>query len=181
MVDVRGDGSCWAYAVLVGLGLLDHRGQAVPSQRDLRRTAALRQHMVAEWLRDPRSYEGFTIEEVYEHQLSPRYSASGDLAQFGRFAGSSALQAVATVLGVDIISWNARGLDHTVPVVIEAGRTAYTDGAVGRFTQIWARMEDRNHGRAHIPLVHVRFDGGAHYHGCVPTTPWPYTPPQWLA
>ena len=40
--DVRGDGSCWVYAVLANLGLLEHRGSGAPSAQDLRWDARVR-------------------------------------------------------------------------------------------------------------------------------------------
>ena len=40
--NVRGDGSCWVYAVLANLGLLDHCGSGAPSAQDLRWDARVR-------------------------------------------------------------------------------------------------------------------------------------------
>lgn len=51
--DVAGDGSCFIYAVLLGMGRLEHSNGSVPSANDLAQQRLLRDNIAQWWIHHP--------------------------------------------------------------------------------------------------------------------------------
>ena len=130
-VEVVGDGSCWAYAVLAAMGWLQHGGGSVPTLRDRRFVTRMR-HMVASWFALPQNAARRADELLLngawaafrERTLrDPTFDASGRCTRQGGWGGTAAFLAVASRWNIDVVCWDERQLSGrgTVRVVRPGG------------------------------------------------------------
>lgn len=176
--DVKGDGSCFIYAVLTAIGHLHHQGTQRPSSQDLRLESYLRHRIAAWWKRHPsvlRNVEVIndaSMEEVVEQiKQSPVYD--GDrLMRSGGYGGLSAFMALANILKIDIIVWNQAASEEALPYILQNGDTDWVFTREWSFKKILKRMLDVSHKRFRIPIAHVQYNGRNHYRGwCARTEP----------
>lgn len=127
---VRDDGSCWAYGVLACLGLCDHAKKAPfpysyragPTDRDLRRVAALRTKI----------YEQNQDEAFAEAVLRlPKYDDEKGLLEFGGYGGPEEFSAIAKILNIDIAMWDENNEEAEACALFEAVPSTACEAAHG--------------------------------------------------
>lgn len=109
VTNVKGDGSCFIYAVLIAVGHLDHKKGEQPSKQDLFKQSLLRARIAEWWQRYPSVAEdgGTPVQQIiYRMTQGPQYEKNC-LIQMGSYDGLSAFMALANTLNIDIIVWNA--------------------------------------------------------------------------
>lgn len=195
------DGSCWVYGVLACLGLCDHAKKAPfrssrragPTERDLRRVAALRIKI----------YEQNQDKAFAKDVLRlPKYDDEEGLLEFGGYGGPEEYAALAKILNIDIAVWDedneeaeACALFKAVPSTpFEAAPGAEHNDAEEIFVSQWpvcpGEMErvpvadilkrmDKPQDR---PLVHVAWSCqiDAHVEAYVEKTKPVFQTPVWL-
>lgn len=163
--DVWGDGSCFIYAVLHAQGALDNSLPNLPSSQDLEFQKQLR-YMIADWLTlHPRIVQS-TSDEPYHEAIErikegPMYE-NGQLVRSGSYGGLECFMALANILHTDIVVWNQRAPLFDSPCVLQDG-DHYFSFQKWSFADLEKRMFDPQHARAHVPVVHVQYNGYNHY------------------
>lgn len=162
--NVVGDGSCFIYAVMLGMKQLDHGAGMCPSARDLQVQQQLRERIAQWWIDHPTIVDidavnghgdGRHLDDAVNAMLEGPVYAGSSLLQSGGYGGETAFLALANILKVDIVVWNAAAAVVAIPSVLQYG----DEERVGRnwsFVQLWQRMTNETHSRWNIPLVHVQ-------------------------
>jgi len=174
--NVVGDGSCFIYAVLLGMKQLDHRAGMRPSARDLQVQQDLRERIAQWWIDHPTVVDidangygdGRHLDDAVSAMLEGPVYEGTNLVQSGGYGGETAFLALANILKVDIVVWNAAAAIVAIPSVLQYG----DEDRVRRnwsFVQMWQRMIDETHPRRNIPLIHVQFNGRDHYQAWIVT------------
>lgn len=168
---VRGDGSCWAYAVLATVGLCEHAHadtEGTPSLLDRARDGLLREKCKA-WLQEHAETLQLSAQDKTDAanlHKQPSYPLRRR-SDFGTFGNGSTLQALAAFLKVTIVTWNrstcGTGSEtHLQQAFVYDEETDST----GHFTLAPREIVvmDRLHPRK---VVHIEFNGVDHYNALV--------------
>ena len=177
---VRGDGSCYIYAILASLGLLDHghtHRELTPSPEDLRKEALLRRKIWI-WTKDInrdkfRQDQGLPEAENILLSESPVYHGIHlhTLGLFGRYADITAL---AAILNIDIVCTNEKVKVETQPTICtRQGNTQICNNLAHTAKEIHL-------GRYIVIEWNGEFETGHYAAYAQAGGPRNYTPPNWL-
>ncbi len=162
---VKGDGSCWIYAILAAIGLCDHqhsRTEQLPSAADRSRDHLCRM-LTVDWLQE-QQYKFQHDEDPDEMLRVPQYPMV-DGSDYGTFGTTTFVIGLAATLKVTIVMWNETTLmsDEAKQQVIlydaKSGRTS---------ERSWHHMHILEYSLAN-ETIHIEWNGRDHYSARVST------------
>ena len=156
---VKGDGSCWIYAILAAIGLCDHqhsRTEQLPSAADRSRDYLCRM-LTVNWLQE-QQYKFQHDEDPDEMLRVPQYPMV-DGSDYGSFGTTIFVIGLAATLKVTIVMWNETTLmsDEAKQQVIlydaKSGRTS---------ERSWHHMHILEYSLSN-ETIHIEWNGRDHY------------------
>ena len=190
---IMGDGNCWGYGPLDGVGLLDHgregEVQATPTDADLERLQRLRKRIVALLLSEEGS--GLRLDNNLElprdkkvitaMMQGPKY-VNGKVERYAHWSGKMGpvyLAATAKAMGIDIFS---RHPTSTAAAYWHDGNYWTVDGSGRRHPKRMtvADVVGRLREPSSVPLVVLEYNGTNHFSSRRTREPPVYNVPGWL-
>ena len=170
---VRGDGSCWIYAVLAAAGLIDSvhlRVEVDPSDMD-RAKDLLCRVLCNKWLHN----NGVSVLNLSAEEMAsiddilktPKYPFTEE-ADFGTFGTNVSIGALVALIKVTVVLWNKKTLQNinARQQVIEFIPASATEVETIK-ERIWDNTEICEYALKN-KMIHIEWNGSNHYAALVP-------------
>ena len=164
---VKGDGSCWVYAILACLGLLEHGHPSKtndPTPRD-RGMDALCRIFAGAWFESHMHSMDLNEHEVHEISTTietvPEYPCV-DAEDMGSFGNMSTIMALAGCFGINVVCWNKKTLRNKAArqQCIEFAPTEEDPQACNERMYNTTEIVSFAHKAS---VIHIEWDGVNHY------------------
>ena len=171
---VKGDGSCWVYAILAAMYLMENTHmtkELTPTTRDRAMDDTCRSFSMM-WLEQFSTHMTVTERSAIEDlQIMPQYDQD-KLISMGTFGDSNTLMGLAGCLGISVVMWNKkmlnkRNVKHQVIICMNRDHCDSTNTwpyemkeSAMLIEEIVTFCKDPTHMRR---VAHIEWDGSAHY------------------